>query len=126
MPRFSLPPTSPAQGRAAIADGIVHLLMLNLQAMRAAGLAGGRLYAGGGLAASDGLLQRLADLAGVEVWRPRQSELSLAGAACLLGAAPPALEPARRFAPGAGATGMRQRHIAWRAWVHKEIALSLE
>jgi glycerol kinase len=124
-PRFSQPPSSPAQGRAAIADAVVHLLMLNLQAMRAVGLAGGRLFAGGGLAAADGLLQRLADLAATEVWRPLRSELSLSGAARLLGvaAAPGA---ARRFAPAAGAAAMRQRHAAWRSWVEEEIALSLE
>lgn len=120
-PIFSSPPTSPAEGRAAVADGLVHLLMLNLQAMRAEGLAQGRLFVGGGLAAEPALLQRLADLAGVDVLRPLQTELSLAGAAALLGCAPLSVGEGDRFRPGAGAASAVERWRQWRHWAAERL-----
>lgn len=120
-PRFSRTPDSPAEGRAAIADGLLHLVMLNLEAMRAEGLARGRLYAGGGLAAENGLLQRLADLAGVEVRRPRQAELSLAGAAALLGCEATSGSDCDTFAPGPGAALAHERWQAWRRWAAEQL-----
>lgn len=120
-PRFSRPPASVDEGRAAIADGLVHLLMLNLEALRAQRLGEGRLYVGGGLAGEDGLLQRLADLAGVEVLRPRQRELSLLGAAVLLGAQPQVAKDCAVFRPGSGARRAARRWRAWRDWFEAEI-----
>lgn len=121
VPGFSSLPASAAEGRAAIADGIVHLLMLNLERMRQQGLARGRLFAGGGLAAVDGLLQRLADLAGVEVLRPRQTELSLAGAAALLGCAALAEGDCERFRPAASTTLALSRWKAWQAFMADQL-----
>ncbi len=122
QPRFSATPISAAQGRAAIADGIVHLLMLNLERMRRCGLANGRLFAGGGLAAADSLLQRLADLAGVEVLRPRNVELSLAGGAALLGCEPLRAADCARFAPSSSAALAADRWRAWREWLGEFLA----
>lgn len=116
-PRFSAAPDSSASGRAAIADAIVHLLMLNLQAMRRCGLGAGRIYAGGGLAAEAGLLQRLADVADAEVLRPRNAELSLAGAAALLGCAALPDGDCDRFVPAASAALAGQRWRAWCGWM---------
>lgn len=115
-PRFSRPPASQAQGLAAVADGLVHLLYLNLERLRARGLAGRQLWVGGGLARADGLLQRLADLAGVEVLRPRCTELSVRGAAVLLGCDPLTERECDRVQPGA-ADAARERYRRWCAWV---------
>jgi glycerol kinase len=67
----------------AVCESIVFLLAVNLELMRATvGLE--RLRLGGGLAALDGICQRLADLSGLRVERSREGEATLAGVNRLL------------------------------------------
>jgi glycerol kinase len=76
-------------GRAEIAraalDSTVHQTCDLLDAMAADGVAATSLRVDGGMAANDALLQRLADLTGIEVVRPVQSEATAWGAAFLAG-----------------------------------------
>jgi glycerol kinase len=71
-------------GRAvAVVESIVFLVQANLDAMRKVGRPVRRLIAVGGLARLDGLLERIASLAGVPVHRPTQTEATAYGAARL-------------------------------------------
>lgn len=71
----------------AVADSIVFLLYVNLKRMDAAGRIQ-RLVATGGLAQIDGMCRRLADLSGLSVYRPLESEATARGTACLLAGLP--------------------------------------
>ena len=76
-------------GRAEIAraalDSTVHQTCDLLDAMAADGVAATNLRVDGGMAANNALLQRMADLTGIEVVRPVQSEATAWGAAFLAG-----------------------------------------
>lgn len=76
-------------GRAEIAraalDSTAHQTCDLLDAMAADGVEARSLRVDGGMARNDGLLQRLADLTGIEVVRPVQSEATAWGAAFLAG-----------------------------------------
>jgi glycerol kinase len=88
----------------------------------------GALRCDGGLAASGLLLQRIADLAGREVWRAAETETTALGAAHLAGVATgvfegpertPQAEVAARFAPRAGEAERRSARAAWRRAVDR-------
>ena len=76
-------------GRAEIAraalDSTVHQTCDLLDAMAADGVAATSLRVDGGMAANDALLQRLANLTGIEVVRPVHAEATAWGAAFLAG-----------------------------------------
>jgi len=76
-------------GRAEIAraalDSTVHQTCDLLDAIAADGVAATRLRVDGGMTANNALMQRLADLTGIEVVRPVQSEATAWGAAFLAG-----------------------------------------
>ncbi|MAK64904.1 MAG: hypothetical protein CMF75_09260 [Maricaulis sp.] len=80
---------SRGSGRAEIAaaalDSVVHQTCDLLDAMTADGADVQRLRVDGGMAKNNALLQRLADLTGIEVVRPVQSEATAWGAAFLAG-----------------------------------------
>lgn len=67
----------------AVAESILFLLQANLDRIRQADIELSRIQVSGGLAAVDGLCQRMADLAGLPVDRPDQSEATAQGAAWL-------------------------------------------
>lgn len=92
----------PWQWVVAVAESILFLLQANLDAMKAAGLTAERIQISGGLARSDALCQRLADLAGTLVYRPMETEATARGAAWLAAGRPshwPELEPGTQFEP---------------------------
>lgn len=93
---------APWQAVVAVAESILFLLQANLNAMRSVGLAVERIQIGGGLARTDGLCQRLADLSGAVVYRPAETEATARGIAWLAAGRPshwPQAEPGMTFDP---------------------------
>lgn len=113
----------PDQRLAAVAESIVFLLQTNLEVMEDHLGPARRLQAAGGLAAADGLCQRLADLARVPVLRPAEREATARGLAWLLAGKPRdwAAAGAARFAPRA-APGLAARYRRWRAALDQALA----
>lgn len=87
---------------AAVVESILFLLQANLDAMQAAGLHTNRIQISGGLAKSDALCQRFADLTGCVVYRPTETEATARGAAWLAAGRPshwPETKPGTLFVP---------------------------
>jgi glycerol kinase len=101
---------------AAVAESVLFLLLEIERAMRPACPAPARIVGSGGLSQSDALCARLADLSGVPVERPQESEATARGLAFLVRGAEFAGEvPApARFEPRADAR-LAARHARWRA-----------
>jgi glycerol kinase len=80
---------SRASGRAEIAraalDSVAYQTHDLLEAMRADGVTPGMLKVDGGMAQNEFFLQRLADILGLPILRPRLAESTAFGAACLAG-----------------------------------------
>ncbi len=83
----------------AVIESIAFLVAANLEAMRVSGWAVDEIVCVGGLARLDGLLQRIADVAGLRVVRATQLEASAYGAARLANPALPPLGTDAEFAP---------------------------
>jgi glycerol kinase len=75
---------TPEQKLVAVVESMVFLLQLNLEEMQREGFMFRRMVVTGGLSALDGLCQRLADLSGLAVTRPQQTEATASGLAYLL------------------------------------------
>ena len=73
----------PWQRAVAVVESIVFMLQANIEALTAAGRRIRKIQVGGGLAAVDGICQRLADLSQLTVYRPAESEASARGIAYL-------------------------------------------
>jgi glycerol kinase len=115
-------------GRAEIAraalDSTAHQTCDLLDAIAADGVAATRLRVDGGMTANNALMQRLADLTGIEVVRPVQSEATAWGAAFLAGLGSgiyDSLEDGRRlwaqdraFVPGMAAEARAADRAGWR------------
>ncbi|MDO8704833.1 MAG: FGGY family carbohydrate kinase [Sulfuricaulis sp.] len=113
----------PWQKAAAVAESVVFLLQVNLEAMQKISPALGHIVATGGLARLDGLCQRLADLSGLPVYRPAEHEATARGTAYLLAGFPgewPEEKPGTPFAPQQN-TGIRQRYQRWRAEMQRAL-----
>ena len=80
----------------AVVESIVFLLQLNLEEMQEEGFMFQRMVVTGGLAALNGLCQRLADISGLDVTRPQQTEATARGLAYLLA------QPRTAWPEGAG------------------------
>ena len=120
-------------GRAEIAratlDSTVHQTCDLLDAIAADGVAATRLRVDGGMTANNALMQRLADLTGLEVVRPVQSEATAWGAAFLAGLGAglyDSLEDGRRlwaqdraFAPALTAEAREADRTGWREAVER-------
>jgi glycerol kinase len=104
---------APWQRVVAIVESIVFLLTDNLARLQQHGPLR-ELVVSGGLAALDGLCQRLADVAALPVVRPPEHEATAQGLAWLLGARS-RRAPTRtaRFAPATN-TALAERHARWR------------
>ncbi len=87
----------PWQRAVAVVESIVFMLQANIEELKAADRSISGIQIGGGLAAVDGMCQRLADLSQVTVYRPAESEASARGAAWLACG-----EPSRWPKPGRG------------------------
>jgi glycerol kinase len=105
-PCFVVEPAVPCDERPApcvtgVLESIAFTIVVNLASMGDAGLSVRRLRASGGLSRVDGLCQRLADLSGLPVERPRESEATVRGAAWLACGATAAWAagPVERFNP---------------------------
>ncbi|MEP3071160.1 glycerol kinase GlpK [Maricaulis sp.] len=120
-------------GRAEIAraalDSTVHQTCDLLDAIAADGVVATRLRVDGGMTANNALMQRLADLTGIEVVRPVQSEATAWGAAFLAGLGAgifASLEDGRRlwaqdrsFTPDLAAGARNAGRAAWRTAVER-------
>lgn len=107
---------APWQRVVAVAESILFLLQANLDVMRTAGLAAERIQIGGGLARSDALCQRLADLSGAAVYRPAETEATARGAAWLAAGRPshwPEASPGTSFVPQPN-PGLARRYARFR------------
>jgi glycerol kinase len=106
-----------AAGRLlALLESIVFLIRVNLDELRPHGPALARIVLTGGLSSSDIFCRRLADLAGMPVWRSREAEATARGLAWLTA------EPGTQWLPGAGEEiaprpdqGLCARFARWRA-----------
>ncbi len=78
----------PWQKAVAVAESIVFLLQANLDAMVEANLTINQLQVSGGLARSDGICQRLADMTQRPVYRPVETEATARGIAWLAAGSP--------------------------------------
>ncbi len=72
-----------AQRAVAVVESVLFMLRANLDEMRKAGVAVERIRVSGGLSRMDGLCQRLADLTGLSVHRPPETEATGRGIAWL-------------------------------------------
>lgn len=112
-----------AQQAVAVAESILFLLRVNLEALASAGVPLERIAMTGGLSQLDGLCQRLADLSGIPVWRPVEHEATARGLACLVAGMPRTWEAAggAAFAPRANAR-LADRYTRWRRAMDEELA----
>lgn len=78
----------PWQGMVAVAESILFLLRVNIDAMEKAGMEIHSIRISGGLARLDGMCGRLADLTGRPVYRPAETEATARGTAWLAAGAP--------------------------------------
>lgn len=98
----------------AVAESIVFLLHVNISRMDT-GSPIQRLVVTGGLAHIDGICRRLADLSGLSVYRPVETEATARGTACLLAGLParwPEPAPGVTFRP----SGNRSLHARYERW----------
>ncbi len=100
---------APWQRAVAVAESIIFMLQANIEQMMAAGLRIRRIQIGGGLAAVNGICQRLADLSQAAVYRPAESEASARGIAWLSYGS-----PAHWPKPGRGRVFNPRSHIGLR------------
>lgn len=120
----------------AVLEGIAHSVVTNLECdVAVAGTAPVEVVVGGGLSASDPLLQMQADLTGLPMRRrPGANAASLCGAAFLAGAdglfwadldaATAVLDPGTVFEPRIDATERAERRAAWTARVATELSIT--
>ncbi len=110
----------PAQMTAAVYESIVFLIARNLIRMREH-LQLDSLTVTGGVSRLDWLVQRLADVSGLPILRPTQSEATLLGLAYLVSEGRcRSSDGGRRFGPTSNAAG-RRRFEAWTAAMDAEI-----
>lgn len=124
-PRWLAAPagTMPACQTAAVAESILFLIQANLEVMSKAGLVFDALRVSGGLAALDGLCQRLADLSGYRVARSPTTEATARGVAWLVAGRPPGWgqHEDQRFDPQPAAA-LRDRYTRFRNALNELVA----
>lgn len=106
----------------AVAESIVFLLQANLEAMAASLPPPARIVVTGGLARVDGICRRLAELSGVIVYRPMETEATAAGIAWMLAGAAGEWADAGIGATFAAARNdaLRARYDRWRGLMRAE------
>jgi glycerol kinase len=113
-------PGDPAQRIAAVYESIVFLIARNLRRMRRQ-LQLGTLTVTGGVSRLDWLAQRLADVSGLPVVRPTESEATLLGLAYLVSEGRCRVtDDANRFEPAPSAAAQR-RFADWTAAMDTEV-----
>ncbi len=116
--------TGPKEFARAALESVCFQTRDLIEAMRLEGAAAGNLRVDGGMAASDWTMQRLADLLGLPVDRPRLTETTTLGAAWLAGSRAgilPGMEEfarswalERRFTPAMDETERERKYAGWR------------
>ncbi len=113
-----------ADKMVAVVESIVFLIQVNLVAIRQASGDLTGILVTGGLAQSNALCQRLADLSGLRVRRPAQCEATAQGVAYLLSSREPGWASHvefREFVPRS-APALADRYRAWHAAMQQEIS----
>lgn len=121
VPRFTLAGDATEEGSetdgterlAAVAESIVFIICRCLETLEAADGPVDALVVSGGMAASDGLCQRLADLSGRPVRRPEVAEATSRGLAARVAGRDWPVADRHRFEPTDG-PGLRERYQRWR------------
>ena len=114
-----------AQKFAAVFESIVFLLCVNLECMRKAHLRVRRIVVSGGPAQWDGLCQRLADVTGLMVLRPRMYEATARGLAWLLGARSGTAAAGTAFKPEKNLSLARRYH-RWHTALQRQLKAHTE
>ncbi|KAF0193126.1 MAG: glycerol kinase [Gammaproteobacteria bacterium] len=112
------------QKAVAVIESIVFLLMVNLEEMQTMRSPPETIHIGGGLTALDGLCQRLADLAGLSIYRAAERESTARGTAFLLAGCParwPEHVHGDWFTPRPDA-GLRERYHRWSEEMQRSVA----
>lgn len=107
----------PWQKMVAVIESIIFLLQASLDEMEKLASPPEQIQISGGLAAQDGLCQRLADLSNLPVYRPVKCEATARGTAYLLAGSPrvwPETEPGQWFEPSENKL-LKQRYEDWQA-----------
>jgi glycerol kinase len=103
------------QQAVAVVESIVFLLQLNMDGMRELATPPREIRISGGLAGLDGLCQRLADVSGVQVYRPAAREATARGTAFLVAGRPRSWhepETGSRFEPKVN-SALSARYQRW-------------
>jgi glycerol kinase len=87
-PRFLTEPETPAAAMVAVVESILFLVQANIDLLRKMEPAVEAIRISGGLARLDGLCQKLADLSGLVVQRPEETEATASGIAWLAAGCP--------------------------------------
>jgi glycerol kinase len=108
-----------AERMVAVCESIVFLLQVNLDRARAV-VTPADIRVSGGVARSDALCQRLADLSRLTVSREQETETTLTGVARLLGGEPPGQGRCDVFEPQSNRP-LRDRYERWLAAMREEL-----
>jgi len=112
----------------AVAESIIFLIKVNMVEMEKVTTRPSKIIATGGLALSDGLCQRLADLSGLSVVRPQYCEATARGTAYLTLACPADWERDsmdRLFEPKVNKP-LKERYSQWRLAMERNINANRE
>lgn len=109
----------------AVAESILFLVQVNLLVLEKNYTPSRQIVVSGGLARSDGLCQKLANLIGVPVYRPAECEATARGVGYLTAGFPPTWgedKPGRWFYANEDA-GLQQRYRRWHEAMMQELKL---
>ena len=107
----------------AVAESIVFLLKVNIEAFAQLAPPCTEIQVSGGLARLDGLCQRLADVTAMRVYRPAEAEATARGLAFLVADMPhewPEPGPGTWFTP-AGNIPLQERYSRWREELERSL-----
>jgi glycerol kinase len=107
----------------AVAESIVFLLKVNIEAFAKIAQPCAEIQVSGGLARLDGLCQRLADVTAVRVYRPAEAEATARGLAFLVADMPhewPEPGPGTWFTPAENSP-LQERYARWRSELERSL-----
>jgi glycerol kinase len=109
----------PVEARAlGVLESIVFLIRVNLDELARHGPPLQRIVLTGGIAASDLFCQRLADVAGLKVWRSRETEATARGLAWLIAGGPMGWPATGDDFSSRENAKLQQRFVTWLAAMH--------
>ena len=112
----------PGKKLVAVIESIVFLLQVNVQELRNNKIEINCVVVSGGLSVLDGLCQRIADLSGIPVMRPLQTEATAKGLAFLVSGSEQAwtIGENDQFQPGVNSE-LSARYQRWRNEFEREL-----